>query len=77
MDTAAWNRSFAAHFTLVATDGKLLVGFGDIDARSHIDRLFVHKDYQRRGVLLDNFVMEERPPAPPVAQPQKSAPDPR
>ena len=53
------------------------MGFGDIDARSHIDRLFVHKDYQRRGVLPDNFVMEERPPAPPVAQPQKSAPDPR
>ena len=34
IDREAWNVSF----------------FGDIDAEGYLDRLFVHKDYQKRGV---------------------------
>ena len=46
----AWNESFQAHRTVVAEmDGKI-VGFGDIDETGYLDRLYVHKDYQRRGV---------------------------
>ena len=30
-------------------DGKI-VGFGDMDETGYLDRLYVHKDYQRRGV---------------------------
>ena len=46
----AWNESFQAHHTVVAEmDGKI-VGFGDMDETGHLDRLYVHKDYQRRGV---------------------------
>ena len=46
----AWNESFQAHHTVVAEmDGKI-VGFGDMDETSYLDRLYVHKDYQRRGV---------------------------
>ena len=46
----AWNESFQAHHTVVAEmDGKI-VGFGDIDETGYLDRLYVHKDYQRRGV---------------------------
>ncbi|MCI8733395.1 MAG: GNAT family N-acetyltransferase [Clostridia bacterium] len=28
----------------------MIVGFGDIDNSGYLDRLYVHKDYQRRGV---------------------------
>ena len=46
----AWNKSFQAHLTVVAEmDGKI-VGFGDMDKTGYLDRLYVHKDYQRRGV---------------------------
>ena len=46
----AWNESFQAHQTVVAEmDGKI-VGFGDMDETGYLDRLYVHKDYQRRGV---------------------------
>ena len=27
-----------------------LVGFGDIDKTGYLDRLFVHADYQRKGI---------------------------
>lgn len=46
----AWNESFQAHHTVVAEmDGKI-VGFGDMDETGFLDRLYVHKDYQRCGV---------------------------
>ena len=45
----AWNESFQAHHTVVAEmDGKI-VGFGDMDEIGYLDRLYVHKDYRRRG----------------------------
>ena len=37
VDLAAWNASFLEHTTLVAADG-------------YLDRLYVHRDWQRRGV---------------------------
>lgn len=50
-DLAAWDKSFRAHLTLIAElDGKL-AGFGDMDtACGYLDRLYVHKDFQGRGV---------------------------
>lgn len=30
-------------------DGRI-VGFGDMDSDGYLDRLYVHKDYQRRGI---------------------------
>ena len=50
VDLDLWNRSFLEHYTLVAVDGELLVGFGDIDKTGYLDRLYVHKDYQRNGI---------------------------
>lgn len=45
----AWNESLQARHTVVAEmDGKI-VGFGDMDEIGYLDRLYVHKDYQRRG----------------------------
>ena len=46
----AWNKSFQAHNTVVAEIDGQIVGFGDMDETGYLDRLYVHKDYQRRGV---------------------------
>lgn len=49
-DLEQWNASFLEHNTVVATENNILVGFGDMDRSGYLDRLFVHKDYQRRGI---------------------------
>lgn len=38
------------HFSLVAIEAGMIVGFGDIDSTGYVDRLYVHKDYQRKGI---------------------------
>lgn len=50
VDLEAWNRSFLEHHTVVAVENQILVGFGDMDETGYLDRLYVHKDYQRRGI---------------------------
>ena len=50
VDLVEWNTSFLQHFTVVAVEGEQIVGFGDIDKIGYLDRLYVHKDYQRRGI---------------------------
>lgn len=45
-----WNESLQEHDTVVAVDNEIIVGFGDIDRTGYLDRLFVHRDYQRKGV---------------------------
>lgn len=49
-DMESWNRSFLEHVTLVALENGVIVGFGDMDETGYLDRLYVHRDYQRRGV---------------------------
>lgn len=50
VDLEQWNRSLQEHFSLVAVDDEIIVGFGDIDSTGYLDRLYVHKDYQRKGI---------------------------
>lgn len=45
-----WDKSFSEHFTIVAIENEIIVGFGDIDKTGYLDRLYVHKDYQRQGI---------------------------
>lgn len=45
-----WNSSFLSHTTLAAEENNILVGFADMDASGYLDRLYVHKDFQRRGI---------------------------
>lgn len=49
-DLAEWNRTLLEHTALVAVEEEALLGFGDIDASGYLDRLYVHKDFQRQGV---------------------------
>ena len=50
LDLEKWNRSFQEHYSLVAADNGIIVGFGDIDETGYLDRLFVHADYQGKGI---------------------------
>lgn len=51
VDLAGWNRSFLAHYSLVAVlDDNTIVGFGDIDHTGYLDRLYVHRDHQHEGI---------------------------
>ncbi len=50
VDIREWDRSFCEHYTVVCAEGELILGFGDIDKTGYLDRLYVHKDYQRRRI---------------------------
>ena len=57
IDLSAWDRSFQEHRTLVAVmpsdkedETEQIVGFADMDSTGYLDRLYVHKDFQRHGI---------------------------
>lgn len=50
VDLEKWNRSLQEHFSVVAVENDIIAGFGDIDQTGYLDRLFVHEDYQGKGV---------------------------
>lgn len=50
VDLEVWNRSLQEHFSVVAVEQGILVGFGDMDGSGYLDRLYVHADYQGKGI---------------------------
>lgn len=50
VDLEQWNISFLQHYTIVAENNGIIVGFGDIDKTGYLDRLFVHHKYQHRKI---------------------------
>ena len=50
VDLKDWDKSFKEHYTVVAIENNQIVGFGDIDKTGYLDRLYVHADYQGKGV---------------------------
>lgn len=50
VDLEKWNQSFEEHYSLVAIDNEVIIGFGDINKAGYLDRLFVHSEYQRKGI---------------------------
>lgn len=49
-DLEKWNQSLQEHYSIVAVEEGMIVGFGDIDDTGYLDRLYVHADYQRQGI---------------------------
>lgn len=49
-DLKEWGRTLSQHIAFVAEEAGTVMGFGDIDASGCLDRLYVHKDFQRQGV---------------------------
>ena len=50
IDLASWDKSFSEHYTVVAEENGVIVGFGDITEGGYLDRLYVYKDCQRKGI---------------------------
>jgi putative acetyltransferase len=50
IDAEKWGIKLLAHYTVIAEVRGKVCGFGDIDDSGYFDHLFVHKDYQGRGV---------------------------
>ncbi|MDE5964349.1 MAG: GNAT family N-acetyltransferase, partial [Eubacterium sp.] len=49
-DLQKWDRLFQEHYSFVAVDAGIIVGFGDIDKTGYLDHLFVHFAYQGKGI---------------------------
>ena len=45
-----WQDILTNQFVLVAQDKEIITGFCTLDNRNYIDLLYVHKDYQRKGI---------------------------
>ena len=50
VDLERWDTTLLEHHSVVAEEDDKIVGFGDIDKTGYLDRLYVHKDYQGRGI---------------------------
>ncbi|MGG1554370.1 GNAT family N-acetyltransferase [Paenibacillus ferrarius] len=46
----SWKCSMSSNLTFVALIDGIIVGFSDMTQEGYLDRLFVHKDYQRQGI---------------------------
>jgi putative acetyltransferase len=63
IDEAAFGRKCASKATWVAEIEGRVAGFSDLEPDGHVDMLFVHPDFQRRGVaraLLEHIEKEAR-----------------
>lgn len=49
-DFSEWEQSLSKHYSFVAVENGVIVGFGDISPEGYLDRLFVHKNFQNRGI---------------------------
>lgn len=50
IDKRMWHKTLSEHYTFVAVNGDVILGFGDIADSGYLDRLYVHHDYLRQGV---------------------------
>lgn len=50
VDLKSWNQTLQKNYSLVAVVDQKIVGFGDITQTGYLDHLFVHVDYQRKGI---------------------------
>lgn len=50
VDLEMWDRSLKEHFSIVAVEDDTIVGFGDMDQTGYLDRLYVHSEYQGKGI---------------------------
>jgi putative acetyltransferase len=50
IDENKWTRRFQESFTLIAEEHGILVGFANLENDGTIDMLYVHADWQRKGV---------------------------
>ncbi|OAB44333.1 GNAT family N-acetyltransferase [Paenibacillus glacialis] len=58
-----WKDSFNHNVTYIAEINGIIVGFADMSQEGHLDRLYIHKDFQRQGIaslLVNTLELEAR-----------------
>lgn len=50
IDKKVWWKSLSKNIAYVAVYHGQIVGFGDMSQEGYFDRLYVHKDFQRKGI---------------------------
>ncbi len=50
VDKNRWDSTFKTNYTLVAFDENKIIGFSDISESGYLNMLYVHPDYQHKGV---------------------------
>ena len=58
--TGQFSRPLERNYAYVAELNTQIVGFADITAEGYLDRLFVHKDFQRKGIANKLLAVLER-----------------
>ena len=48
VDLEKWDQSFQEHFSIVAVENDIIVGFGDIDKTGYLDRLYDTKTIREK-----------------------------
>lgn len=56
----SWQASLQQHNSYVALQDGVIVGFSDMSDDGHLDRLYVHKDYQRQEIATALITQLER-----------------
>lgn len=49
-DNENWNKSLTENYCAVAEENNIIIGFGDIDESGYLNRLYVHRDFQKVGI---------------------------
>lgn len=65
LDKLKWIESLNKNYSLVVEEDTQIIGFGDIDSKGYLDRLYVHKNHQGKKVAsnliteLENYVFNK------------------
>jgi len=49
-DDQKWKDKILNQYFLIAREGSKIIGFGSLENNEYLDLLYVHKDYQKKGV---------------------------
>ncbi|MCA0171873.1 GNAT family N-acetyltransferase [Bacillus sp. RAR_GA_16] len=58
--TSIWKEEFKRNFTYVAEREGDIVGFIDLTATGHLERLYIHYKFQRQGIATELFSKVEK-----------------
>ena len=53
IDLIKWDNSLKSKYTVIAEEDNIVVGFGNIDKTGYLDMLYIHKDYQGKGIATE------------------------
>jgi len=65
LDVERWQQTLSKNHTLIAEQDDAIIGFADVETNGYFNRLYVHKDFQGRGVAklltkaLEDYVIQQ------------------